>query len=131
MNTCKLTMTLLLLTCGRGICQTSFWTNSTAPVTPEDPDTVSITVGLKFSSDVAGSVTGVRFYKGPDNKGTHIGNLWSSTGVLLASVTFSGETASGWQQAAFPSPVTIAANTTYIISYVAPQGRYADDQNYA
>jgi hypothetical protein len=131
MNTCKLAMTLLLLTCGRGICQTSFWTNSTTPVTPEDPDTVPITVGLKFSSDVPGSVTGVRFYKGPDNKGTHIGNLWSSTGALLASVTFSGETASGWQQAAFPSPVTIAANTTYIISYVAPQGRYADDQNYA
>src|SRR5258708_5846819 len=129
MNTCRIAMTLLLMTCGRGICQTSFWPNSATPVTPEDSDTVPITVGLNFSSDVPGSVTGLRFYKGPDNTGTHIGNLWSSTGTKLAEVTFSGETGSGWQQAAFSSPVSIAANTMYVISYLAPQGRYADDQH--
>ena len=53
---------------------------------------------MKFRSDVAGQVTGVRFYKGSGNTGTHIGNLWSSTGTLLASATFTGESASGWQQ---------------------------------
>ena len=111
--------------------QTSFWTNSAVPRTPEASDTASVNVGLKFYSDVPGSVTGLRFYKGPDNKGTHVGNLWSSTGTKLASVTFSGETASGWQLAAFSSPVNIAANTTYVISYLAPQGYYADDQSYA
>src|SRR5258708_21980474 len=130
MNTCRIAMTLLLMTCGRGICQTSFWPNSATPVTPEDSDTVPITVGLNFSSDVPGSVTGLRFYKGPDNTGTHVGNLWSSTGTKLTSETHSSEIQSPDHHASFPLPVRITANTTYVISYLAPQGRYADDQYY-
>ena len=59
---------------------------------------------MKFRADVAGTVTGVRFYKGTGNTGTHVGHLWSSTGTLLGTVTFSGETASGWQQASFTTP---------------------------
>ena len=31
----------------------------------------------------------------------------------------------GWQQATFPTPVAITANTTYVASYFAPVGRYA------
>ena len=38
-------------------------------------------------------------------------------GTLLASATFAGETASGWQQVSFPSPVPVAAGTTYVASY--------------
>jgi hypothetical protein len=56
--------------------------------------------------------------------------LWSSAGSKLAEVQFSGETASGWQQTNFTNPVAIAANTTYVISYLAPKGYYANDQNY-
>src|SRR5262249_25463536 len=73
---------------------------------------------------------GVRFYKGTTNTGTHIGNLWTATGTNLGTVTFSGETASGWQQMSFPLPVSISANTTYIVSYYAPNGHYAADPNY-
>jgi len=110
----------------RGLCQTSFWTNAAIPAVAEAGyDTASVTLGLTFYSDVGGSVTGVRFYKGPHNTGPHVGNLWSSTGAKLAEVLFSGETASGWQQAAFSSPVNIAANTPYVISYLAPNGNYA------
>ena len=54
-------------------------------------------VGMTFSSDVAGQVKGVRFYKGSDNIGTHLGSLWSASGTLLATGTFVGETGSGWQ----------------------------------
>ena len=87
-------------------------------------------LGVKFRSDTAGHVTGVRFYKGAGNTGTHVGRLWSATGQLLASVAFTGETASGWQQATFAAPVAIAANTTYVVSYHAPNGRYAGDTGY-
>jgi hypothetical protein len=108
------------------------WTNSTIPATTQvTNDTASVTLGLKVYSDVPGSVTGIRFYKGPNNTGTHVGTLWSNTGTKLAEITFSGETASGWQQANFASPVSIAANTTYVVSYLAPKGSYADDQNYS
>ena len=109
----------------------SFWSTRTLPGTASEPDTASVELGLAFSSSVAGSVSGVRFYKGPSNTGTHVGHLWSSTGQLLASVTFTNETASGWQQANFSTPVNIAANTVYVISYLAPNGGYSDDLNYA
>src|SRR5262249_37769981 len=81
----------------------------------------------KFSADLNGFVNGVRFYKGSGNTGTHVGHLWTSAGTLLASVTFSGESASGWQQALFATPVAISANTTYVVSYVVPTGAYAFD----
>ena len=58
---------------------------------------------MKFRSDQAGFVKGVRFYKGSGNTGTHVGSLWSVTGTLLASATFTNESASGWQEATFPA----------------------------
>nr|WP_241983279.1 DUF4082 domain-containing protein [Cryobacterium tagatosivorans] len=85
---------------------------------------------MKFRSSVAGSVTGIRFYKGSQNTGAHTGHLWSSTGTLLATVTFTGETASGWQQATLSAPVSISANTTYVVSYFAPAGRYSATANF-
>jgi hypothetical protein len=111
--------------------RTSFWRDSSVPGTPETTDTASVTLGLRFSSDVPGTVIGIRFYKGPHNTGIHVGDLWSSAGSKLATVTFSAETPSGWQQALFSSPINITAKTTYVISYLAPNGQYACDQNYA
>jgi hypothetical protein len=110
--------------------QTSFWPNSATPDQPEVSNTSAVTLGLRFNSDVAGVVTGVQFYKGPNNTGTHVGTLWTGSGTKLASVTFSNETASGWQQANFSAPVAIAANTQYVISYTAPNGAHAQDQYY-
>jgi hypothetical protein len=81
---------------------------------------------MKFSSDVAGKVTGVRFHKwSTANGGTHVGNLWDASGRKLATVQFAQETSSGWQTANFSAPVAIAANTTYVISYYAPKGHYS------
>jgi hypothetical protein len=85
-----------------------------------------VELGLKFRSDVAGTITGIRFYKSAGNIGTHTGSLWTSTGTLLATGTFTGETASGWQQLTFANPVPIAANTTYVASYYASIGFSAD-----
>ena len=92
--------------------------------------TQSVELGTKFRADVSGYVTGIRFYKGATNTGTHIGSLWTSTGTRLAQVTFSNETASGWQQANFATPVAITAGTTYVVSYFAPNGAYSVDLNY-
>jgi Domain of unknown function (DUF4082) len=129
---CRFAIAMLLAVCSQAFAQTSFWTSSIIPGTPEvTNDAASVTLGVRFSSTVPGRVTGVRFYKGPRNTGTHVGNLWSSTGTKLATVTFTNETASGWQQANFSSAISIAANTTYVISYHAPRGYYAIDQNYS
>ena len=70
----------------------------------------------------AGSSPGCGSTRTSDNTGAHIGSLWSSTGTLLASGTFTGETASGWQELDFSSPVAVTAGTTYVASYFSSTG---------
>jgi hypothetical protein len=108
----------------------SIWTPSTVPGTVDAADNNAVEVGVRFESNVAGSITGIRFYKGALNTGTHTGSLWTNTGTLLATGTFSGETASGWQTLVFTSPVNISANTIYVASYHTTVGEYAADANY-
>jgi hypothetical protein len=73
----------------------------------------------------------MRFYKGASNTGTHTGNLWQvGTNQLLATGTFTGETASGWQTLTFGQPVAISPGTTYIVSYHTTVGFYAANLNY-
>ena len=82
---------------------------------------------MKFRVDMPGYITAIRFYKSSANTGTHIGNLWTSTGTQLATGTFTGKSASGWQTLTLSTPVAVQANTTYIASYLAPNGHYAFD----
>jgi hypothetical protein len=114
----------------------SIWPNSTVPgLVDAGPDS-SVELGVKFMADVSGTVTGIRFYKASTNTGTHIGNLWScgnatcSTGTNLRSVTFSGESASGWQQMNFSTPVAITAGTVYVVSYHTDAGHYSFNGGY-
>ncbi|MHA3774172.1 DUF4082 domain-containing protein [Verrucomicrobiota bacterium sgz303538] len=109
---------------------TSAWPSSTVPGVVDAGADSPVELGVKFRSDVAGSITGIRFYKAATNTGTHVGSLWTSSGTRLAAATFSGETASGWQQVNFSTPVSIAANTVYIASYHCPNGHYSEDLNY-
>ena len=59
-----------------------------------------------------------------------MGNLWSSTGALLASAPVTGESGSGWQQVNFTTPVAITANTVYVASYHINTGHYSVNTNY-
>jgi Domain of unknown function (DUF4082) len=77
-----------------------------------DADTSAVELGTRFTAVTGDQATGVRFYKTTDNRGTHTGTLWTSTGTPLATVTFSGETSTGWQTAALSSPVTLTAGTS-------------------
>ena len=98
---------------------------SATPAVADAGDAHSVELGVKFSSEVAGTVTGIRFYKSALNTGTHVGSVWSAGGQLLASATFTNETASGWQQVNFSTPVAITPNTTYVAAYLAPNGEYS------
>jgi len=108
----------------------TIWTDDAVPQQDAVSDGQPIEVGVKFRSDVNGYITGLRFYKGAKNTGTHVGNLWNRSGTLLASATFANETASGWQEILFPTPVPITANTTYVASYYSPSGYFAFDEGY-
>ena len=111
-------------------CPCSVFPQADTPGTVDSGDGSSVNVGMNFSTTVAGEITGVEFYKSAANVGTHVGSLWSSTGTLMGSVTFSNETASGWQTANFASPIPVKANTDYVISYLAPSGHYSVDDDY-
>ena len=113
---------------GPKACPCSLFTTSPIPFITAANDSNSVELGVTFSSSVNGYVTAVRFYKGgPANAGTHTGSLWSATGTLLATATFNNESTYGWQTVTFPSPVPITAGTTYVASYLAPQGSYSAD----
>ena len=108
----------------------SLWNDTVTPAILSDSDTAAVELGVKFQSSLSGFITALRFYKAPANTGTHVGNLWTAAGALMASVTFTNETASGWQQMNFAAPVPITANTTYVASYHTNVGRYSADSGY-
>jgi hypothetical protein len=90
---------------------------------PQDSDIgqSGFELGTTFRSDIAGSITAIRYYGcGPapaDTTSSHIGHIWDSSGNQLVSVTFTNPpTATGWQQQALASPLLISANTTYTVS---------------
>ena len=78
-------------------------------LTPADTtanDGVPIEVGVKFRSDEAGTITALRYYKGAGWTGTRTGHLWTAPAARRwPTVQFTGESASGWQQAPLSPPV--------------------------
>jgi len=113
-----------------GAATTSYnFFGTTVPATI-DKDPGAVELGIRFTTDVDGWVTGVRYYKSAANGGTHTGSLWSSSGTRLATATFAGETSTGWQSVSFASPVAVTAGTTYVASYHTSVGRYAVQENF-
>ncbi len=100
------------------------------PVYPNVTDSQALELGVKFQVTTDGTISGIRFYKGVSNTGTHVGSLWSSTGVLLGQATFTGESASGWQEVLFATPVDVTTGTTYVASYYSPTGYFSVDYAY-
>jgi hypothetical protein len=94
--------------------------------TAVDTDTNAITLGVKFWSTQAGTVSGIRFYRGAKNSNGYTVKLFTAGGSLLASAKASTDTCAlpCWEQVNFASPISLAANTTYIAAYYTSNGRY-------
>ncbi|MGM4910364.1 DUF4082 domain-containing protein [Rhizobium sp. 768_B6_N1_8] len=105
------------------------WTLAEKPATEVAIDRDPVELGLRFQATTAGSVQGIRFYKGFYNIGDHVVSLWSSDGTLLATGVSTNESLSGWQTVMFSSPIQIAAGTTYVASYHS-NGFYSVTDNY-
>jgi hypothetical protein len=108
---------------------TSLFNPASAPSIVTVNDLSSVELGVKFQASTDGQITGLRFYKSEQNTGAHVADLWSATGTLLATASFSNETIGGWQQVNFSTPVAITAGTTYVASYHT-NGDYSADPNY-
>lgn len=87
---------------------------------------LGIEIGMRFIPLVAGQVVGWAVYKAlGDAETARTGTLWTIEGVSLASKASSGDPATGWITKNFDTPVTVGANTTYVISVFSPSGSYA------
>ena len=73
-------------------------------------------LGVKIAADEPMQINTVRFYKSSKETGTHVGTIWTTSGFQLAQITFVGETASGWQEQALPTPLPMTPGVTYIVS---------------
>jgi hypothetical protein len=111
-------------------CPCSIWDDSATPTDPNSMDGQPVELGVKFQSAVNGYITGLRFFKGNLNTGTHIGHLWLKDGTQLAEATFINETVSGWQQIMLANPVAVTAGTTYVASYHSTAAYYAQSPYY-
>ncbi len=123
-------VTWTFTTAAAGACPCTLFDASAAPATVDSGDSGAIELGVNFVPSANGTITGVRFYKASTNTGTHTGTLWSAAGVVLATGTFTAESASGWQTLVFASPVAVTAGTTYTASYYAPSGHYSVTSNF-
>jgi hypothetical protein len=114
------------VTIGPDVCPCNIFPPGSGPIKPLDNDNgQAIEIGVKFRSTADGYISGIRYYKGSGTTGTHVGSLWSSAGVQLATATFITETDEGWQEVLFSSPVAITAGVTYVASAFSPSGDYA------
>ncbi len=102
---------------------TGLFATTDRPRVLDGGDRRAVEVGVRLRVTRPGTVTGLRFYRSPGNRGVHVGSLWSATsGARLATATFRRETRSGWQTVRFARPVRIVPGRTYVASYFAPRG---------
>lgn len=102
---------------------------SPALINQTDGASVNYELGTQFVADQSGQITAIRFYKSPQEAGTHIGRIWSATGAELASVVFAAETASGWQTQTLAAPLSVAAGTEYTVSVNTANSYYSATNN--
>ncbi len=99
-----------------GVLQTLFTNQLPLQPNSTDGNGVDWELGMRFFSDKAGTIDAIRYFKSPGEVGSHIGRIWSADGSLLTSVTFTNETASGWQQQKLQTPISVQADTSYVVS---------------
>lgn len=101
--------------------QSHVFADSAAPAAVETGDGTDYELGMRFQSNAAGSITDLRYYRGTADAGdidVRTLNLWTAAGVRVGQVTVASVAgATGWQIGTLATPIAIAANTTYIVSY--------------
>jgi hypothetical protein len=111
-------------TAGVNACPCSVMSTAAIPAVSNSGETAALTLGMRFSSDVDGFVTGLRYFRDAANIGVHTGTLFSAAGQALGTLTFSdGEP--GWQTAYFTNAIPITAGTIYVASTFMPNGHYS------
>lgn len=108
-----------------GACPCTLFNDSSSPPNASARgNNASVELGVAFTVDSPGVISGVRFYKDQGNTGQHGVSLWSADGSLLATAAVPNETTVGWQEGKFATPVSVLPGNLYVASYLAPSGGY-------
>jgi hypothetical protein len=88
------------------------------PVVPDANDNQgTMTLGTRFSSDIAGKITAFRFYRAATAPTLVIGGIYrTSTSTLLKQMTY-GALSTGWNTVVLDAPVDIIAGADYVVAY--------------
>ncbi len=101
--------------------------------TPSGDDDENYELGVKFKATSAGHITAIRVFRAAASLGSsptsYTGRLWTAGGTQLARVTINAPTTGAWAEASLSSPVSISANTTYVVSYNVPKGKWYQATN--
>jgi hypothetical protein len=98
------------------------------PETRVADDTSAVELGIRFTPHVAGTLRGVRFFRGATTPWINYPiHLWKDDGTLLASgvIPVSQNPNNGWVVGYFSTPVTVTPGEVYVASYHAPNGGYS------
>ena len=119
---------VMLVNDGEASAQTISIFGNAVPVDPTGAG-ANETLGVKFWSSQAGTVSGIRFYRAAASSTGYVASLYSAGGRLLGSANLTSDSCSVpcWEVANFASPISIAANTTYVAAYYALGGQGAGD----
>ena len=114
----------------------SIFTPDQGPINQSDfgNDGEAITMGTKFRAAFDGIISGIRFYKSPnDHKTDHIVQLWdpANPNAPLAQATENSvsELPTGWNTINFATPVPISTNVIYIAAFYSSSGEYSETVN--
>ncbi len=114
-------------------CPCGIFGNSVPGIVDQGPDAPN-KIGVAFTVDTYGWATGMRFYKSAADTGSHLGQLRAHDDInyafSVAHVTFTNETASGWQTATFDHPVYLYPGLAYSVTYTSPNGHWSYFPNY-
>lgn len=98
----------------------SLFSHTSDPTGYSTESTSDFNAAVILQSSQTGVIEDICFFKIASMTGTHIGTIYNSSGTVLGQVTFSGETASGWQCQAFATPINFLKNTYYKASVYFP-----------
>lgn len=103
---------------------------NSVPSVTTDPDVVPITVGTTMRASADGTIQSIRYYRGPNNRGPHVGGIYAKDGTLLRTGEFANESSSGWQVLNLPSALRVTAGTEFTVAVYMPRGQYSTTHNY-
>jgi hypothetical protein len=119
----------LILGIGIAQAQTVTLFGTKMPKNTADTDTSAVTLGVKFKSAQAGTISAVRFYRAVKNTTGYTVKLFNGSGSMLASARVTSDICAVpcWEQISFASPISISPNIIYVAAYYTSNGRYPND----